>query len=359
MPLFQKSVINKYLKTLNDKTSCTVNNTFKHCLLNVFILFLTMLILNGCHKINDNNDYNSVYGLSTETIIVDDLSRRYAVYVPPDLGTAPAALVFELHGGGIYIEDMTGESGYKTPYKLWMTLADKEKFIVIYPEGLNGAYGKPTWNDCRANSIVSSDADDVHFISSLIDKISTQYNIDQSRIYASGTSNGGLMALRLAVELSDRVAAVAAVAAAMPDSSDCGSSANPISVLFMNGTDDNHLPYNGGTISSPPNPDYGTVFSAETSVEMWTTFDQTDSIPSVYFFPDLDPDDGGMVVKYTYANGEKNAQVILYKVLGGGHSAPSIKEHYSALFEKYFNKQNHDIEITTEVWNFFKNKTLN
>ena len=343
--------LKKFIKTSSD--------TPGRFLLKIFIYILSLFMLAGCHKVNDNTDDSSAYGLSTKTITVDDLSRRYAVYIPNDLRTAPAALVFELHGGGIYIENLTGESGYKTPYKLWMTLADKEKFIVVYPEGLNGAYGKPTWNDCRANSIVSSNADDVQFISRLIDEIAAQYSIDQNRIYVSGTSNGGLMALRLAVELSDRIAAVAAVAAAMPDSSKCGNPANPVSVLFMNGTDDNHLPYNGGTISNPPNPDHGTVFSAEASVKIWTAFDRTDTIASVYHFADLDPDDGGTVVKYTYANGNESTQVVLYKVLGGGHSAPSIKEHYSALFEKYFNKQNHDIEMTAEVWNFFKNKTLN
>lgn len=321
-----------------------------------FVILLFPLISCNNLKVDNNNDES---GLSTKTIVVDGLTRRYAVYIPENLGNSPVPLIFELHGGGIYIEDMTGESGYKTPYKLWMNIADNEKFIVIYPEGLNGSYGKPTWNDCRGNSLVSSHADDVNFISTLISEVSVKYNIDRSRIYASGTSNGGLMALRLAVELSDKIAAVAATAAAMPDVSECGKPVNPISVLFMNGTDDNHLPYNGGYVSNPPKPDFGSVYSTETSVKIWTKFDQTDTIPAVYNFPDLDGTDGGIVNKYTYANGLQGTEVILYKVNGGGHSAPSIKEHYSALFEKYFNKQNHDIEMTTEVWKFFKNKTLN
>jgi len=62
------------------------------------------------------------------------------------------------------------------------------------------------------------------------------------------------------------------------------------------------------------------------------------------------------VEPYIYSIGIKGTEVILYKVYGGGHSAPSILERYSWLFEKYFGKQNHDIEMTTEVWNFFKNK---
>ena len=296
--------------------------------------------------------------LFTRHIVVDGEKRRYALYIPDEMGTTPRPLVFELHGGGVSIEDMTGESGYKTPYKLWMNLADREKFIVVYPEGLNGAYGKPTWNDCRANSRVSSAADDVHFIEALAEEIAATYNVDTTRIYASGTSNGGLMALRLAVELSDRVAAVAAVAAAMPDVSECAAPARPISVLFINGTADEHLPYEGGTVSSPPNPDYGTVYATDVSVQFWVAFDHANPTPVVYHVPNRDPDDGSTVTRYTYAHGVENSEVVLYKVDGGGHAAPSIIERYSWLFERHFGRQNHDMETVWEVWAFFQNKRL-
>ncbi len=85
-----------------------------------------------------------VSGLSYNSVTVDNQTRKYGIYVPKSLGKAPCPLIFELHGGGIYIDDMTGGSGFKTPYKLWMNKADSEKFVVVYPEGLNGAYGKPT-----------------------------------------------------------------------------------------------------------------------------------------------------------------------------------------------------------------------
>ena len=320
-------------------------------------VILQLLFFVNCHKPNDNN--TKEYGLFTKNITVDGISRRYAIYIPQDLGVSPVPLVFELHGGGVYIEDMTGESGHKTPYKLWMELADNEKFIVVYPEGLNGAYNKPTWNDCRGDCNVNSDADDVHFIAELINIIEAKYPVDQNRIYVSGTSNGGFMAQRLGIELNDKIAAIASVAAALPAVSDCNPPTNPISILFMNGTDDNHMPYNGGTIGDPPNPNHGTVLSTVETIDYWTNFNQTDTVPVIYTFPDLDTNDGGIVQKYTYTNGSNQTEVVLYKINGGGHSAPSIREQYSSIFEQYFNKQNHDIEMTTEVWNFFKTKTLN
>jgi len=351
--------------------SAITKNLAKTYLIIIFVLiFLFVFMVTGCKKpVNVENYIENGYlakGLTTspegrlvtKNIVVDGVTRRYALYTPKELGAQPCPLIFELHGGGVYIEDMTGESGHKTPYKLWMNLADMEKFIVVYPEGLNGSYGKPTWNDCRANATVSSTADDVHFIAILIDKISSTYKIDPNRIYVSGTSNGGLMALRLAVEFSNKIAAVAATAASMPDSSECGQPENPISVLFMNGTKDTHLPYNGGTISDPPNPNYGTVYSTDESVQIWTKFNQTDTLPVVYPFQDLDKKDKSHIISYTYSNGREGTEVVLYKVIGGGHSAPSILERYSWLFEKYFGKQNHDIEMVWEVWKFFRNKSL-
>ncbi len=164
------------------------------------------------------------------------------------------------------------------------------------------------------------------------------------------------MALRLAVELPDKIAAVAATAAAMPDQSQCPPPTVPISVLFMNGTADNHLPYTGGTIGDPPRADHGSVYSTDDSVHIWTTLDQTETSAVEYTFPDLDPEDGSTVTRFTYSNGISGTAIVLYKITGGGHSAPSILQQYSPLFEQYFGKQNHDIEMVNEVWNFFKTK---
>ncbi len=317
-------------------------------------LILLVLLSSSCHK---PDEAKKETGLFYKSLSINGLSRKYAIYIPKDIENISLPIVFELHGGGITIEDMTGKSGHKTPYKLWTDIADTEKFIVVYPEGLNGTYGKPTWNDCRGDCVVSSDADDIQFIKELISKISSDYNINLNRIYASGTSNGGFMAQRLGIELNNEITAIASIAAAKAAVSECSSPNHPISILFMNGTDDNHMPFDGGYISNPPNPDHGSVLSTNETVDFWISFNQTDTTPIYSTFPDLDTTDGGIVEKYKYSNGIGNTEVVFYKINGGGHSAPSIKEQYSPLFEQFFNKQNHDIEITTEVWNFFKNKT--
>jgi len=292
--------------------------------------------------------------LTFHTLKIDGSERRYALYLPPDLGTEPRPLIMELHGGGITIEDVTGLSGHTSPYKLWMNLADAEHFIVVYPQGLNGAYGKPTWNDCRGDASVNSQADDVAFLNTLINRLEATYPIDSRRIYISGTSNGGLMALRLAEEIPQQLAAVAVVAAAMPADSSCPPSTTPLSVMFINGTQDNHLPYQGGIISSPPNPTHGTVLSTKDTIHIWIERNGTNTTPLVTHYPDLDPHDHSTVTRFTYSRGKDNTEVILYEVAGGGHAAPSIRETYSWLFEHYFGYQNHDIETVWEEWQFFR-----
>ncbi len=324
----------------------------------VGLIWLVISLINGCQHDNPTPDDNTS-GLFHRSLEHDGIQRTYAVYIPAFEPGDSLPVVFELHGGGIYMEDMTGESGYKSPYKLWMDLAGTEKFIVVYPEGLNGAYGKPTWNDCRGDCIVNSDADDTGFIQSLISKLKESYPVDDSRIYIFGTSNGGFMVERLAAEMTGQIAAAAVVVAALPAVNECPVPSLPLSILYMNGTSDNHMPYEGGYVSNPPNPDHGSVISTVETIEFWKSFNQTSATPEYEVFPDLDPNDGSTVEKFVYSGGIDGTEVVFYKIDGGGHSAPSIKERYSALFEQYFNKQNHDIEMTTEVWNFFKTKSRN
>jgi len=94
------------------------------------------------------------------------------------------------------------------------TLADREGFIVVYPDAL-GRH----WNDGRGLRRYFSQregVDDVGFIAALIDHFLRELNVDRKRIYVAGMSNGAMMCFRLACELSERVAVVAAVAGAMP-----------------------------------------------------------------------------------------------------------------------------------------------
>jgi polyhydroxybutyrate depolymerase len=296
-------------------------------------------------------------GLFTDqTIIVDGETRCYDYYVPENLEGSLRPLVFLLHGGGSNTDDLTGESGFKAPYSVWMDIADAEKFLIVYPEGTTNPSGELGWNDCRADATTNPTVNDVAFIDTLIDHFSSTFNIDPNRIYATGTSNGGHMSLRLALELSDKITAAAPVVAAMPERNGCSAPDNPVSILFMNGTQDPLLPYNGGEVA-PSIGGRGTVLSTQTSIDYWIDVNQTDSIAAIVNFPDIHSGDDSSVERLTYPNGIDGTQVVLYKVSGGGHVEPSIREQYSAIVELYLGKQNHDIEMAQEIWDFFKSKT--
>src|SRR5688572_24879246 len=145
-----------------------------------------------------------------QTLVHDGLTRSYVVRAPKKLlkSDTPVPLVLVLHGGGgnaPNAEQMTG----------FTEKARREGFIVVYPEG----YGRLktallTWNagHCCGHAMENK-VDDVGFIRSLIDEVSGRYPIDARRIYVTGMSNGGMMTHRLGIELSDRIAAIAPVAA--------------------------------------------------------------------------------------------------------------------------------------------------
>ncbi len=218
--------------------------------------------------------------------------------------------------------------------------------------GESGVNGSFNWNDCRSDAgAVATSADDVGFIGALINWMDENRNIDLQRVYVVGGSNGGMMAYRLAFELSDRVSAVAAVIANLPGNSECEPQpAHPISVLLMNGTLDIFIPFAGGQVLG----NRGLVLSADATREFFTNFLGTDADPEHVDFPDLDPTDAGDVGRDTYRGGMEGNEVVFYRANGAGHNFPSIAHPLGPGGEAIFGEQNHDIESAVEIWSFFR-----
>lgn len=125
-----------------------------------------------------------------------------------------------------------------------------------------------------------------------------------------------------------------------------------LSALNMNGTVDTLVPYNGGQISE----DRGGVKSTDESILYWIERNQTDSIPEIENLENTTTTDDSTVEKLTYKNGLNNSQVVLYKILGGGHTEPSKIEKYSEVYKIIVGEQNEDVEMAEEVWKFFEDK---
>src|SRR5215216_5771829 len=154
-------------------------------------------------------------------------TRQYLLHVPPTYNPEePTALVLVFHGAGIGAERFVR-------YSRFSTVADREGFLVVYPQGLGE---EPFWN-------TSPGSYDIQFIRELLDHLQRRCHVDPNRIYASGHSNGGGMVDRLACVLADRIAAIGTVSGAY-QSSKC-SPARPIPVFAIHGTADPIVSYQG------------------------------------------------------------------------------------------------------------------
>ena len=125
-----------------------------------------------------------------------------------------------------------------------LTWAESMNFIVA---GLNGAVYEDvsSWNagNCCTNS-TTYEENDLLFVSTVIDHVSSQYSVDKSRIWAMGHSNGGMMAYRLACDLSEKITGIAVVTGALMDPT-C-SPTKPVSILHIHGNLDPTILFHGG-----------------------------------------------------------------------------------------------------------------
>ena len=122
-------------------------------------------------------------GLSNASLTVAGITRQYRVHVPPALAFSPVAVVLVLHGGGG--QGMSVSETGTHPLAGFRTGADREGFVAIYPGGLPAADGRPGWNDCRGDNLLTSGADDLAFLDALIDRPRAPYSLPASRLFTA------------------------------------------------------------------------------------------------------------------------------------------------------------------------------
>lgn len=210
------------------------------------MLIAVVLAMAGCVGPSFAEPQDFTVGSTAHSINVGSLDRGYRLYVPAGLPPS-APLVVMMHGG--FGSGDQAERSYG-----WNQLADREKFAVAYPDGVGRA-----WNvggGCCGRP-ARQGIDDVGFISAMVDDVAAHVPVDRDRIYATGISNGGMMAYMLACH-TDVFAAIGPDAATQLDA--CASP-QPTSVLAIHGTADRSVRYDGGPgdgvarIDGPPVPD--------------------------------------------------------------------------------------------------------
>jgi polyhydroxybutyrate depolymerase len=301
-------------------------------------LALTLVALSACGGGGSSTTVTSNYpgqpGDFTKTVNVAGVTRTYLLHVPTSyVSASPSPVVMLFHGGGGSAATISGPTGG------FSALADRSGFIAVYPDAIGGI-----WDDGRET--LTARTNDVAFTAALLDALATDYHVDARRVYASGISNGGMMVLRLACDLSDRVAAVAAVAANMPSAvaPNCAPT-RPVPVAMFAGTADPLMPYNGGSVVSP---NAGLVLSAPATATFWATKNQTASTPQVTALPDTAPSDGTTTDLLTYASA--SGEVALYRVNGGGHTWPGGTQYLPVSLIGTVSK---DFSANDTMWAFF------
>jgi polyhydroxybutyrate depolymerase len=169
-----------------------------------------------------------------------------AVYIPSSYDPAiPTPVLMGLHGYSFSGDTIELYFGFSQ-------LAEQNGFIYLYPDGSLDSVGLRFWNATDACcDFDNAGYDDVGYLTTLLDMIDAEYNVDPNRVHLVGHSNGGFMAYRLACEYPERFASIASLAGAtFSNPLDCNATA-PVHVLQIHGTLDVVISYYGGTLDAP------------------------------------------------------------------------------------------------------------
>jgi len=277
----------------------------------------------------------------TRTLTTGGLNRTYLVHVPEGYDQkTPMPVVLALHGATMNGPMMAWFSGLNKK-------SDEAGFIVVYPNG-TGTHSSFFWNggNCCGSAMLNK-VDDVAFIDALLDDLMRAYPVDAQQVYATGMSNGAIMAYRLASELSDRIAAIAPVAGSL--GTEIRQPKRPVSVLHIHGTMDEYIPFKGGRGEKSIT---GTDFrSVDESIWAWVTANGCAESPQIDLLSKSG--DETTVTRKTYSSGKDGTEVILVVIEGGGHTWPGMRSPAKTLGKSALNISANDL-----MWEFFKKHKL-
>jgi polyhydroxybutyrate depolymerase len=282
-------------------------------------------------------------GTIQKSVQAGGLTRTYIQVVPDACKTATAncPLVFGFHGGGV-----PGVSGAQFDKQTGLSaVAQERSFIAIMPNARSR-----NWNDGRPE--VREKADDVGFVKAIIAALRTEkVAFDESRVFATGMSNGGFMSYRLACEMSETFTAVAPVVASLGTamSAQC-KPARAISILNIVGSADPLVPFGGGAVRLGKTASRGDTLSSDDTVAFWIKANGCKA-PAVSSKFDRDPDDGTSVTIDRY---EKCARGTVFErrvVIGGGHLWPG--EFPKGVIAMISGRPTREFEATGVILDFF------
>ena len=255
--------------------------------------------------------------LTSEVLEVNGQSRTFLQYLPEGFDAAEQLpLMMCFHGGSGTAEGQlyTGDLRDK---------ADEDRFVLVYPQALPDPNdgGSTNWQVVTSGELpftVPNPHSDIDFVSNLIDAMQLLHNVDPSRIYAMGYSNGGGFVYDLACRLNDKVTGVGAVARTMYAESYANCDVNhPTPIVTILGTNDFISSYDGITYA-------GTLYyhSSDAGNDLWIDLNGLQATAQVTALEDTNPVDGSTVELYQWTDDAGCRELAHYKVVGGDHDWP-------------------------------------
>lgn len=306
----------------------------------IMFIYLIILELSAC-KTTQVVNYRAQ--VTEYKLIWQGRERTYLIHLPPkEKMQKQVPLLFHLHGGG-----GTSYGCMGLTFGRFNELADREGFIVVYPQGF-----EKQWNDGRTGNFRTEEQlklDDVGFIVKITEELKKKYKIDNTKIFTAGMSNGGFMSSRLICDRPDIFNGAAIITATLSKEyfPKCNPS-KPVAVLIMNGTDDPLVPYNGGFVKVFKKT-RGEIISTDDLIQFWK--EKNACTNKEVIKPKDKYDDGTSLIIEKYTVCKTGGSLLLYKIEGGGHTWPGGKQY---LGEKLIGKTSKEINACDEIWNFFK-----
>ena len=287
-----------------------------------------------------NSRKKDLITLPVQTFLSGGLEREYMLYIPQS-AEKNSPLVFMLHGlGSTHTIIMN--------YSQMNQVADKHGFVICYPQGIRGAEntrhtkkGTSFWNvgyETHKNETV----DDVSFIKSLAIYLQQEYNLDSEKTFCAGMSNGGDMSYLLGCEAPDIFKAIAPITGCMMGwIYDSCNKNDPVPVFQVHGTADKTTYYDGDVDNRDK---WGVYMGVETTINFWVDRNECKEV-NIDTLPDIDRNDGSIVITEKYTGGRNNNEVWFYKVINGDHEWPPGWPVKSG---------NGDLNTSEEIWKFFQ-----
>lgn len=237
--------------------------------------------------------------LNAETLVVDNTSRDYIVYVPKDLGSQRPLLI-SCHG-------MNQDAAYQKGMLQIESVADTAKFVTVFPNGINKG-----WD-------ISGDRD-LRFMQAIIDEMVAKYDIDRNRVYISGFSMGGMFTYHAMNRMADKIAAFAPISG-YPMGGGTYTSSRPVPIIHTHGTTDDVVGFSGvsGILAG------------------WVKRNGCPTSPTI-----VKPYRAGHITKHTWAPGENGVEVVLLEMANKGH----------------WISNDGGVKTGEEIWNFCKRYSL-